>query len=184
MTAKPTAKPANTTTTKNELKQIIKGILLEMITDGTLTAAMRTYETLTEGTQQPASRQHLMPQHGGFISEQQRAAMNANAVFANDPAMAAVFADTLANAGADQLQEQIRMETVLQRQQQAPVPEFGAPFPRNMLPPRQTNGDMLNENDSSHILPNAPSSNRWAELAFNKSATPKPNRPGFLPGQR
>lgn len=185
MTTNAPPKPKAATTTKNELKQIIKGILLEMISDGTLPAAMKTYETLTEGAK-PVYQQHIRPaqSHPGFISEQQRAAMNANAVFGADPAMADIFADTLANAPGAMLEEQSRLDAMLAHQQrQAPVPEMGAAFPRNMMPPRDEAAvSMLNE--QQNIIPGAPASNRWAELAFSKSSLPKPNQPGFLPGKR
>lgn len=182
-----TTKPKPATTTKNELKQIIKGLLLEMISDGTLPAAIKTYETLTEGARTTIQQQRTLPaqpQHPGYISEQQRAAMNANAAFGSDPDMADIFADTLANAGGAALEEQARLDAMMARQQRlGPVPDMGAAMPRNMLPPRDENAAaMLNEQQS--ILPNAPAANRWAELAYSKSQLPKPNQPGYLPGKR
>ena len=188
MTTNAPPKPKAATTTMNELKLIIKGILLEMISDGTLPAAMKTYETLTEGAKPVyQQQQHIRPaqSHPGFISEQQRAAMNANAVFGDDPAMADIFADTLANAPGAMLEEQSRLDAMLahQQRQMPPVPEMGAAFPRNMMPPRDEAAvSMLNE--QQNIIPNAPAANRWAELAFSKSSLPKPNQPGFLPGKR
>jgi len=187
MTANKTTK-SSTATTKTELRQIIKGLLLEMISDGTLPAAIRTYETLTEGASRaPQQQQRQVPQQPanrtGFISEQQRAAMNAQAAFGNDEDMASIFADTLANADGAMLEEQARLDAITARKQISPVPGIGEAFPRNMLPPRDPG--MLNEgNESQNIIPNAPPANRWAELAFSKSSMPKPNKPGFLPGQR
>ena len=62
MTTNAPPKPKAATTTKNELKLIIKGILLEMISDGTLSAAMKTYETLTEGAKPVyQQQQHARP---------------------------------------------------------------------------------------------------------------------------
>lgn len=183
-----TTKPKAATTTKSELKQIIRGILLEMISDGSLPAAIKTYETLTEGLKAPtAATQRAIHQHPGFISEHQRAAINANAVFGNDPDMADIFADTLANADQSILQEQSRLDAMMVHQQQRhpTVPEMGTSVPRNMLPPRDENAAaLLAEQAQQSILPNAPGGNRWAELAFSKSALPKPNQPGFLPGKR
>lgn len=188
MTKKPvTAK--STATTKTELKQIIKGLLLEMITDGTLPAAIKTYETLVEGAKpQPRKAQPVVThQHPGFITEQQRAAIAANAVYGDNPDMADIFADTLANADTALLEEQARLDVLMSRQQQtSPVPGMGEQFPRNMLParsvdPQDDDASVLNE---QRILPNAPSANRWHELVNSKSMVPKPNRPGFLPGQR
>lgn len=192
--SKPVSKPpakSNTpaTTTKAELKQIIKGLLLEMISDGTLPAAIKTYETLMEGSPRniPQRAMQAPEQPRGFITEHQRAAMNAQAAFGSDPEMADIFADTLANADGAMLEEQARMEAIQARKQQlAPVPGYGESFPRNMLPPRDESAQgMLSENAASSIIPNAPAASRWAELAFSKSKLPTgPNKPGFLPGQR
>jgi hypothetical protein len=196
-TKKPVATPkpaTSTATTKTELKQIIKGLLLEMISDGTLPAAIKTYETLMEGGRQPQQQRRQTPQqttqqHPGYITEQQRAAMVANAAYGNDPDMADIFADTLANAGSSMIEEQARLDSMMARQQQAPIPGMGEQFPRNMLPPRTADDHdessmMLNEQQQPRILPNAPPANRWHELVNSKSMLPKPNRPGFLPGQR
>lgn len=176
-------------TTKAELKQIIKGLLLEMISDGTLPTAIKTYETLMEGSSRniPQRATQATEQPRGFITEHQRAAMNAQAAFGNDPDMADIFADTLANADGAMLEEQARMEAIQARKQQlAPVPAYGETFPRNMMPPRdETSPGAINENVASSIIPNAPAASRWAELAFSKSKLPTgPNKPGFLPGQR
>lgn len=163
-----------------------------MITDGTLPAAIKTYETLTENKRQPVqqpvqqTQQQQLMAPAGILTEQQRAAINAQAVFGDDPMMSALFADTLANASNDELEARIRMEAIQSRQanSMAPVPEMGAAFPRNMLPPRDPNAPELLSEGMSNGMGSDSMSAKWAKLAYNKSSTPRPNQPGFLPGKR